>query len=95
MIRVVAKQRVRQGKKEKVINIFSELIEETRKENGCILYTLNESVNDPDTLAVIEAWETQEALDAHMVSEHFKRLVPQIGGYLAEKIQIEIYKELI
>ena len=95
MIRVVAKQRIAQGKKEAVLPIFREMIETTRKENGCIAYSLNESVKDPDALAIIEAWETQEDLDIHMVSEHFKRLIPQIGTYLSEPTQIEIYKEII
>lgn len=95
MIRVVARERVQHGKKEKTLPLFREMIETTRKEAGCISYTLNEMVDDADVLAMVEVWESREALDLHMKSEHFRRLIPQIGEYLAEPTRIELFSEII
>ena len=64
MIKVVAKQTVPEGKQEEYLAIAKELFEKTRQEKGNIFYTLNRSVQDPTSLAVIECWEDQEALSA-------------------------------
>jgi quinol monooxygenase YgiN len=94
-IKVVAREKVKSGEKDAVLEIFRELIESTRKEAGCIAYALHESLDNPDVLAMIEIWESKEALDTHMNSEHFKRLVPKVGAHLAEPSHIEVFKEII
>ncbi len=88
-IRVVARE------KDEVLPLYREMVESTRKENGCISYNLHESVEDADVVAMIETWESKEALDAHMKSEHFQRLIPQIGKYVAQPPRIEIFKVII
>ncbi|MDR1571574.1 MAG: antibiotic biosynthesis monooxygenase [Clostridiales Family XIII bacterium] len=93
-VKVVARERLQSGKKDAALEIFREMVELTRKEKGCIAYSLHESAEDPDVIAMIEAWESQEALKAHLESEHFKRLIPQVGALVAEPSRIEVFKEL-
>jgi quinol monooxygenase YgiN len=94
-IKVVAKQTLKDGKREEALAIFRELIELTRKEQGCIAYDLHESVDSPNVFAIIEAWETKEALDAHMGSEHFKRLIPKLGSLTEAGSSIDLYTQII
>jgi quinol monooxygenase YgiN len=94
-IRVVAREKLQSGKKEELLPLYREMVEATRKEKGCISYNLHELVEDADVLAMIETWESREALDAHMKSEHFQRLIPQIGKYTAQPPRIEIYEEIL
>jgi quinol monooxygenase YgiN len=36
---------------------------------------------------ICETWQTQEDLDAHMNSAHFKRIVPELQKYGPMKIE--------
>lgn len=95
MIKVVAKKLIQEGKVEEVIKLYKELVEASRKEEGCIKYELYEDEKDSRILAVIEEWESKDALDKHMNSEHFTRLVPMIGELTEKKLDMNIYNKLI
>jgi len=97
MIKVVAKNIVQQDKigefKEKV----NELIEKTRQEDGVIFYELYQDLKDPQVLTFIEGWESKGALDAHMQTEHFQRIVPQLSNLLIEGMEeseVNIYRQV-
>ena len=94
MIKVVARTLVREECIESYHTLAKELVRETQKENGNISYTLNQSVENNKLHAMIEIWESQQALDAHMASEHFKRIVPQMASYAEEKYPLELYSEV-
>lgn len=95
-IRVVAREKLISGKRDEVIEKFlTEMVETTRKEKGCIFYEYHVDVDDPDAYAMIESWETMEDLQAHLESEHFQRIIPQVGEYLSEKTRLEIYEHIL
>jgi len=94
MISILAKNVVRPGEVESFKDLARDLVFETRKEPGCIAYALNEDLKDPRVLTFIERWESQEAIDAHMKSAHFLRIVPQLGPLLAEPGDIRLYREV-
>lgn len=97
MIYIVAKNRVKPECIGKFKEIAAELVKKSQAEKGCIFYKLCEDINDPGTLTFIECWESQEIIDKHNASEHFTRLVPQLGPLCAvtEKSGVSIYKESI
>lgn len=98
MIRVVAKFPLQAGQMETFQKLAGELIDETRKEKGCAEYTLSQSNSDENLVAILEAWESQDALNAHLQTEHFKRLVPKLAA-LCEGIRApelsELYTQII
>jgi quinol monooxygenase YgiN len=93
MIRVVAKNFLVQEKINIAAPFYSELISATRKEEGCIEYRLfiNSKVNTE--YVFIEEWISQEALDKHMNSEHFKRLIPKIAECYSKPKDVIILEE--
>ena len=95
MIRVIASFKINPDKVDEAIKIAGELIAETRKEKGCAQYDLVQSMEQANQLTIIEGWETQEDLDNHSASEHFARLVPQIGDVCIEPPSISGYLQLI
>jgi quinol monooxygenase YgiN len=95
MIKVVANSYLKEGAKDEMLKLVGELIDATRSEAGCISYELYQSVDDPDELAFIETWESREALDSHMRSEHFARIVPKIDEYQAKEMETKVYTLLI
>lgn len=95
MIKVVAKNSVEEENIEEYLNLCKELVEETRKEEGCIKYELYQDEKDPTILTMIEEWESREALDKHMDAEHFTRIVPMLGKFRTKQYGVNIYNKLI
>lgn len=83
------------GKLEEALPLLREMVECTRKEPGCISYELCELTSEPDSTAMIETWASEEAMQAHINSEHFQRLFPQIVKLCAKPARIESYNVLI
>ena len=92
MIFVVSKSIVKADKVAEYKQQVVRLIEETRKEAGCISYDLCESIDNPNILTFIEKWESKEHLDAHMKTAHFTEIVPLLKD-LRESSELSIYKE--
>lgn len=44
----------------------------THQEEGCLLYALQEGVDDPNVLGFVEKWESAEALARHQQSDHVR-----------------------
>jgi quinol monooxygenase YgiN len=95
MIRIFANCKLKAGTKDEALKLVSELVALTREENGCIEYVFTESNTDADEVAFFEAWESEAALDAHSNSEHFTRLVPQIGALIVGDMTVSRFKPLV
>jgi quinol monooxygenase YgiN len=54
----------------------------TRTENGCLSYEWSESVETPGTFYSIETWESRDALETHLATEHVKAAVANLPGWL-------------
>ena len=46
------------------------MIEGSRAENGCLVYSYAEDVLEPGLIRVFEIWRDQTDLDAHFLSQH-------------------------
>ncbi len=65
------------------------MVDETRKEKGCIQYDLIEESDNKGTFLVVETWENQQALNAHNASKHFSDFVELVKEKQAE---VTVYK---
>lgn len=95
MVKVVARNFAQAEQVNKVIELYKELVEETRKEEGCIRYELYQDSADFTILTMLEEWESREALDLHMKSEHFIRIVPQLKPFMRQPTELNIYSKLL
>lgn len=95
MIKVVAKNFAKENKIDKILELAKKLVKKTVKEVGCIKYEMYQNTKEPTELIMLEEWDTEEDLNNHMSSEHFKRIVPQMAEYLRKKAEINIYKKVI
>jgi quinol monooxygenase YgiN len=93
MIKVVAKNKVNADKLETILSLYEELVQATRKEEGCIVYELFQDVEDSSVLTMIEEWEDKASLDQHMKTEHFVRIVPMVGKFVEES-SLNIYNKV-
>lgn len=96
MVKVVATSFVKEEKRSEFFKVVKELIAITRaKDKGCIKYELFEDSEDSNLLTFIEEWESRKDLDEHINSEHFKRLVPLLHGFLAKEGTLNIYTKVL
>ena len=94
MIRVVCKAKLKPGVNvEEYLILALKVVTETRKEKGCIMYTLHEDINNPSILTTIEEWENEEVINQHNKSEHIMKFVPELRK-LRESTEINHYKEV-
>lgn len=82
-LHVVATIPAKSGSENAVRAALTELVEASRKEDGCVSYDLYESTSAPGTFVTVEVWTDQHALDAHMKSPHLREAAGTFGAHLA------------
>ena len=92
MITIVAKKLIKQGKLEEFKALAEKLINESRKEEGCIAYNLYEDINNPYILTFIEEWKSEEDIKLHNITEHFTSIVPQFTDLQEGKTEVNLYR---
>ena len=94
MIKLISRRIIRAECIEAFEALALELVRESRKEPGCLAYSLNRSESDPREHLFLESWTDQAAIDAHGATEHFQRLVPQFAALTEERLPLERFVEL-
>ena len=79
---VVARVTVKEGQEAAFIKVASVLVEATRKEPGCLFYTLYQSPLDTKSFIFYEEYKDDAAFDSHANSDHFKVFAGAIGDML-------------
>lgn len=92
MIIVYAKCVVSGQNREQFLKLAGELVEETRKETDNVSYQLIQGRETKNIYAFLEQWPNQEALDRHMETVHFKRLIEQISRIVEGEIEISTHE---
>jgi quinol monooxygenase YgiN len=95
MLKVVAKNYADPKRIDEILSLCRELVETTRRERGCISYGVYRDAEHPELLTMIEEWESREDLDAHLRSEHFTRLVPQMSKLMTRAADMNVYQQVI
>ncbi len=67
-------------------------IEDSKKENGCLMYELFQTKNNPVEFIVIDSWENEEALNKHYESEHYLHFINNFKQYNAHVEPFELDK---
>lgn len=89
MIIVSGKAKLSPGGLEAVRQEMQALIAATRKEAGCLEYSFGADMMEPDTILVVEYWESWEALGAHVAEPHMARWFAKLGevGVVSQSIR--------
>lgn len=90
MIKVTARCKVKEDGIETFKAITSKLIDETRKEEGCIRYELFQDLKNENMFMFVEDWKSRESHIAHDETKHIKELVPEMNKVLAEPLEVLI-----
>jgi quinol monooxygenase YgiN len=69
-LNVVALLKAKAGSEAILQQALSSLVQPSRAEAGCISYELFKSTVDATTFIMVELWQSQSDLDAHMKTPH-------------------------
>jgi quinol monooxygenase YgiN len=94
IVYVVAKLQARAGKEETLRQMLEQLVEPTRKEKGCLRYSVMQDRQSPLVLTLLEEWETEADLKTHLGLPHLQKLFAQLPELLAAPPEIASYKKL-
>lgn len=95
MIKVIAKNYIKEEKIEEFLKLSKILIEETNsKDAGCIEYNLFKDSKEVNVFTFIEAWEGYEELNKHMKAKHFVEIVPKLGEMALKPGETAVYEEI-
>jgi quinol monooxygenase YgiN len=95
MIHVIALITAKPGKREEVLTHFRANVPAVRAENGCIEYgAALDAENGPpsqtkfgaDTFAVVEKWESLDALKAHAAAPHMAAYAAKTREMIASRV---------
>ena len=91
-LRVIAHVMPKADSVEQVRTILSTIVEPTRRESGCISYSLLEQQSEPAQFSTIEEWTSVEAEQAHFSTPHILSALQQLSGLLAAEPDIRRYR---
>jgi quinol monooxygenase YgiN len=94
MVKLIARLHCQPGQADLVASALCDLAGPSRSEPGCLLYDVCRSQADPNELLVLEEWESQEVLDAHMATPHFQAFAERIGAALAGEPELVFIERL-
>lgn len=85
-VTIVAKIVAKSDTIEAVKAELKNMIEPTRKEEGCLEYRLHQDNDNPAIFVFYENWENPASVERHMNSPHFKTYVEAVGNLIADKV---------
>ena len=82
----------REGEESRVGHAIEQLAGPTRAEPGCLVYRAQRSVDDPRFFLLYEVYESHEAYERHLDSEHFRAYAIDLGIPLLERRERAFYE---
>jgi quinol monooxygenase YgiN len=64
---------VKEEELDAVLAALRPLVEESRREPGCLMYQAHRDVEDPNVFLLYEQYEDETAFQAHADSDHFQK----------------------
>lgn len=88
MIFIVVKWTIRADRSHEWLALADEFTQATRRESGNVFFEWSRSVDNPDQFVLVEAFESSEAGQAHVNSEHFRNAMAWMPDLIAETPEI-------
>jgi quinol monooxygenase YgiN len=91
-ITVVAKIRAKEESVETVRSELLNLVEPTRKEEGCIDYQLYQDMREPSVFVFYENWASAADLEKHKNTDHYERNAATVFELIEERVVNKLTK---
>lgn len=92
-LKIVATVIVNKEFENELLTVFRNLVDETRKEEGNISYDLHKDLKNPLKYIILERWKSQEAIDLHNDTKHYKSFAGSLKGKI-ESLNVDIIQKV-
>jgi len=82
------------GREAEVVDVFTKLSAESRKEPGCVMYQVHRHKTEPRRFFVYEQYKDDAALEAHRASPHFLQYAKKELPKLGERVEGHLYEPI-
>lgn len=90
-VRVVARMVARPENLTALSSVLLDLLGPTRQENGCVSYQLLRNNANACEFVLVEEWENNAALDAHLQTPHLQDALAKVRPLLAKLVDARRY----
>jgi quinol monooxygenase YgiN len=91
---ISAKVRLQTGTREEFLDAYRWMRPLVMQDPGAMVYELHCSAEDPDEFIFYERYESQEAFDYHLSTDHFRTLSGRIDSLMAAPPEIGTWVEV-
>lgn len=95
MIHILAQFSVKEDKVSEFIELCKELVKESRQEEGCISYNLQQNREKDNHFVFVEHWKSEKAIEIHNATEHFTKIVPMLIELCEKDPTIETFNNIV
>lgn len=95
MIYIMARINVKPESATEAKAILGTLVNETRKEAGCLVYELFQRPDAPHVFQTVEQWTDKAAADAHMGTPHVVAAIAAAGPMFTAAPEILAFSKLM
>ena len=92
---VTAKVHIKPGKSGEFIEAYRWMQPFVMSDPGALLYSLNQSTENPDDFIFYEQYEDEKALAYHLSTEHFKKFAGTIEALFAGPGEIGHWAQVV
>lgn len=92
-LKIVAVIVVKAEYQKELEKVFHTVVDETRKEEGNVSYDLHQDTANPLKYTILEVWKSQDAINIHNESAHFKAFVAAVEGKV-ESLTVDVIKKI-
>lgn len=90
---IIAAIVVKESSKNELEKVFRNLVDHTRKESGNIAYDLHQDIKNPLKYTFIEVWKSQDDINKHNETAHFKEFLKAIDGKV-DSVDIDVIEKI-
>ncbi len=94
MITLFAELTAKAGEETILYNELQKMLLPSRSEDGCHAYVITQSTEDPTVFITYECFESMEAFESHVASDHYQNLLQKAGHTLAGEPKLTFTSEI-
>lgn len=91
MIMVQSTFHLRPETKDDAIRLMKDMVQLSRKEEGCLSYEYFEGITDPNQVILLQEWESPDSLEGHYQTEHMEEFLGNLGKFLTSPVSTRSY----
>ena len=92
MILVIGRVRCEAEQRDRLVELFETMQDNSRREDGCLRYGFFAAVEDPLSFVAVEEWEDRAALDRHFAQEHLAEFTRGLLAAISEPPEVAIHE---